>query len=599
MNLEEVNDIILHSSKEKKKHILKDLSFRIKLFTPTGHYHFIWLVQGLSKEEILYILDDELIPLLKEDERRTDKLNAIITSGNSYINEFLKKESIIAMIIDSYDSLKYFLSSLDLSFAQAYFNYIVSKNLNLDYLEGLNSNIQFEIIKQNINIIKDKKVTIDFLFTLKPKSLEYLFQDPYFANILINSKVGDIDAIIRKGVTIPINLQASNIIIDKYLQIVDINNFYDYVNNLDNNYYLKEEIIKRRRLIYTKKINSIDPKLNIFPEYTPLLEGTGSFPDFYLNYEISKLKGDKNKILFYLREVTITKMLEMTIDTFYQDLTYNFLKNVESMLSFISKYPKSLIPKERLEIYQQFLNYYNLSTIEQIELYNRLNNGRNHVNEFYDDFRTCKDASYRQIKDSIINLSEKEIVSTIDGINVYKYDGEEFKMMISRVLYPREKSEYPKDIWWKSSNKKVASLSLISDKNITTFGDPNTEVILGFDSFNPDNIMITYHKDAFTSDEGSRRIQGLYTPSELIDETVSYNEILISEKYEELKPSYVVCYDEIKEGDIRASELLGNIPLVIINTKKYNYKNGTDYSKNNYKYPSELYGNTTYRRKGA
>lgn len=599
MNEETVNKIILLSSKEEKKRILKDISFRKKLFTQEGHYPFVWLIQGLSKEEVLYILDDDLILLLKEDKRKNDKLNAIITSGNSYVNEFLKKESIIAMIIDSYDSLKYFLSSLDLSFARAYFCYIVNNNLSLNYLEVLNNVVQLEIIKQNINIIKGKSVTISFLFILKPKSIEYLLQDSYFANILIGSRVGDIDAIIRKGITLPINLQTSSIIIDKYLQIADINNFYDYVNNLDNNYYLKEEIIKRRRLIYTKKINSIDPKLEILPEYTPLLEGEGVYKDFHLNYEISKLKGDKNKILLYLREVTITKMLEMTIDTFYQDLTYNFLKNLESMLSFISKYPKSLIPKERLEVYKDLLDYYSLDTIRRVELYNKLNNGKNHAEEFYDDFRSCRNASYHEIKDSITSLKEKEIVSTIDGINVYKYDGEDFKMIISRVLYPREKSEYPKDVWWKSSNKKVASLSLISDKNITTFGDATTEVILGFDSFNPDNIMITYHKDAFTSDEGSNMVQRLYTSNELIEETESYNEILISENYEELKPSYVVCYDEIKEGDIRASKLLGNIPLVIINTKKYNYKNKNDFSKNNYKYPSELYGVTTYRRKGV
>ena len=158
---------------------------------------------------------------------------------------------------------------------------------------------------------------------------------------------------------------------------------------------------------------------------------------------------------------------------------------------------------------------------------------------------------------------------------------------------------FPDHIWWERNNKKVTSLSLISDKNITTFGDPNSDVILGFSNFNPANILITYHADAYTDDRGSQKISKLYTPDELIDKTKTYNEIQISEKYEYLHPSYVVCYDNIKEGDIRASKLLGGIPLVVINTQKYTYKKEGFISPSEDRYISsfEAYQNTNYRKK--
>ena len=60
------------------------------------------------------------------------------------------------------------------------------------------------------------------------------------------------------------------------------------------------------------------------------------------------------------------------------------------------------------------------------------------------------------------------------------------------------------------------------------------------------------------------------------------NEILINNS-DKLIPSYIVCYDEIKEGDIEASKCLDNIPIILINTKKYNQeKTSIDLTDNNY-----------------
>ena len=42
---------------------------------------------------------------------------------------------------------------------------------------------------------------------------------------------------------------------------------------------------------------------------------------------------------------------------------------------------------------------------------------------------------------------------------------------------------------------------------------------------------------------------------------------------ERVKPDYVICYDDIKEGDLKVAKNY-NLPIVLIDTKKYNFKDG-------------------------
>ena len=70
----------------------------------------------------------------------------------------------------------------------------------------------------------------------------------------------------------------------------------------------------------------------------------------------------------------------------------------------------------------------------------------------------------------------------------------------------------------------------------------------------------------------------MYTPQGLIDDTKGYNEIVYQEKnkniqLEKVKPDYVICYDDIKEGDLKVAKNY-NLPIVLIDTKKYNFKDG-------------------------
>ena len=255
MNIDE----ILQFSQENKKIYFKNNNFRTELFKDKNHYYFVWLVQGLKNEEVLYLLDDDIITFLEKDSRREDKLNAIMTSDNPYVNSFLKKERVIKMIIESYDRLRSYISYLEAYFARAFFNYIIDHDLS--YLSDLKEDVQLIVIKENLTILKEKKLPIDFLLNLSKNVVEFLLNnDLYFLTLLVNARADDIDVIVRKGVTLPIQVQTSKIVIDSYLKITDINKSWDYINNLENNPYLKNSIVEKRRKKYTEEINNVNSR---------------------------------------------------------------------------------------------------------------------------------------------------------------------------------------------------------------------------------------------------------------------------------------------------------------------------------------------------
>ena len=472
------------------------------------------------------------------------------------------------------------------------------KDIDIDNLIVTEEDEQLKFVKDKIDELKDMKVDIEFFLDLKPKAMEYLLNDSYFQNLVVNTRVDYIDIIAEKGINLPINIQTDNDVIIKYASIEDVNKYFEYTNNLYNNEYLLEAVRKKRNLYYDELMNSIDPKLHIFEKYIYIYKGLSSFDEPMLEFQFEKVSSNKDKSLKFLQELTITKMLEITVDRFYHDLTYNFLKNISSMLDYIGKAKINILPLNRLTYYRNFLNYYNLSMEERIDLYNDLkNNGRNNMTDFYDDFKSIKNYANKKIKDSLFRIDKTALKAKKTGEKYCELNGEDFKMLVTSTYFPRFSTKYPDRIWDDKHILKASSLSLIGNNNIRTFRDPFEKVVLGFTDYNIDNVMVTYENDAYTDNKGSNRVQKFYTPSELINKTDYYNEIQISEEYDRLKPSYIVCYDTIKEGDRVASKILGNIPFVIINTSRYNYKDKFHIDRDVYKFPAEASGTVSYRNK--
>ena len=168
-------------------------------------------------------------------------------------------------------------------------------------------------------------------------------------------------------------------------------------------------------------------------------------------------------------------------------------------------------------------------------------------------------------------------------------------MVINHTNISRDKQD--SNIFW-CEEKNYVSMSLIGDSYLKTFRDPNDYVILGFNDFNIDNIMHLYKSDSYSQKEfGSNRVPTVENSDNLLKITEGYNEILMKES-RKLKPSYVVCYDTIKQGDILTSRHFGNIPLIVINTQKYNTSiTNINPEKDTYITPVEAYIIDSYKRK--
>ena len=529
MNIKDEYEYVKKLPREIKGNYLKNNSFRKRLFTSEGHYPFVWLVQELEGDELLYLLDDDLIPFLLNDEKLSDKLNAIMTCGNSYNNLFLKKEKIIEAIYNNSNSLKIFLRYLDKEFAKNYLNYLLSTG-DLSSFSYLNPSIQLEMLKNSSNFEKIKSLKLDsnFFIELSKEAIEYLFNDKYFENLFLDMNIYNISYVIKKGVTLPNYLINSNILINKYLSIDNIIIFLEFLTDLEkNNAYLKDILKDKKKQEYDDKVR---------------------------NYSIV----DK-------------ELLELIIVFNYEEIPYNFLKNVSSIISYIKQIDKILIPTNRYQIYEKLINFSSLTKDDKIKLYHEIGNNKNAMAEFYDDFKTCLNDSYKDIKDSVtdINNLKSYSLSSKYGVCVYELNGEPFKFLINHTRMNRDNLNHH-SAW--NSLKKYASLSVISNTCFGTYRSPYSNVIVGFNQFDYMNIAHVYHSDSYTSNEfGSKSILELYTIDNLLKNTKGYNEILMKNS-NLLKPSCIICYDEIKIGDIEASKLLGNIPLVLLYTNKYNVK---------------------------
>ena len=547
---------ILNLPNDKLKQYLKDNEFRKRLFSSDGHYPFVWLVQDLYNEQLLFLLDDNIIPLLKNDNRLGDKLNAIMTCGNAYNNEFLKKKEVIEMIINKINELHYFIESLNIDFGINYFKYLVEVG-KLNYIEYLNEDVQLEILKdkENVEIIKNKKVEYNFLGLLGKSSIEYLLNDSYFENIFLNSPINFIANIIKRGVKLPTKFHYSNVLIEKYLQIEDPIIFIECLIDLgEENFYLKDVIKAKREKINVQKVESIDTKLGIFKEYVK-----------YLNCDdedVLELGDTYEKRLNKLQSITSNKLLDIIIGMNYEDVPYNFLKNLQNIINYVENNDINMIPIDRLNIYKKILKFKKLSIEDKIFLFYELNNRKTALTEFYDDYKSCYNDSLIKMKNNCLKVEnlKKSSLSDKYNLNIYELNGEKFKMLINHTYMHRNDND-PNMTW--GDNQKVASLSLIGDKCLQTFRNPKNYVILGFNDFDYQNIMHIYHSDSMSAHEfSSKRVIDLLNPDDLIAQTVNYNEILMKNS-NKLKPSYVVCYD------VAASRKLGNIPIVLIHTDKY------------------------------
>ena len=572
---------ILSLPRNERINLLTNKIIRKRFMDDDAHYPFVWLVQQLDSIELKYFIDSSYLTDILNNDRSVDKINAIMSSINPYATDVLLDDRVISLILDSSTNLSTYLHNLDYRIGHKIIDYDIKNNTDhFNMLSNYKTTDQLDIFNQEyiIKLLNYKELSSRFLINLNGRVIERLLSYEKFQTIFLKSTIYDINIMINNGLIIPKRLFESNTLIDKYIKL-DTNRYRDYVNNLMHKNYEFYEIVEKKRFKYVdNKINSITndildeyqnfDKNNIFNNY-----------DYKTASKLQSVMNDEDKLNEYFKYSTKEKLLEMIIDVFFKDVPYNFLQNLKAIINY-SKDNPNYIP-HNIDIYNTLLNFNELSINNIINFFNKYKN-EDLATDFYDDFRKARNTAYEEINNGITKFDRssklyKKDVSNDIGIDIYELNGEDFYLYIHSSRSGR---------WM--NNKKTLCLSLISNNNINTIDSDC--IIFGFSKLNIDNIMHMYHTDSFTKHEqGTSKIHDILTKEELIKQTISYNEILYKEEAA-FKPDYIVCFDTIDDNDTNIAREL-NIPIVLINSKKYTKKSGSleRLDENNYIDGSDTY----------
>ena len=581
MDAKQLYKYIISLPSNKRVDLLTNGTIRQRFLSDDAHYPFVWLVQQLNGIELKYFIDSTYLTDILSNNRAIDKVNAIMSSCNSYATDVLLDDRVIALILDSSTNLSTYLHNLDYRIGHKIIDYdIKNGTYHLNMLSNYKTSEQLNIFNSEyiVKLLKYNGLPDRFLIDLKGKVIEKLLNYEKFQSMFLNSTIYDINIMISNGLIIPKRLFNSTTLIDKYVKL-DTNRYRDYVNSLMYNNYEFYEIVEKERVKYVdNKVNSI--KNDILEEYNNF-DKTNIFKvyDYKTASKLYSIKDDDNKLNEFFKYSAKEKLLEMIIDVFFKDVPYNFMQNLKTVINYSKDNPK-YIPRN-IDIYNTLISFNELSVDSIINFFNKYKN-EDLATIFYDDFRKARNTAYEEINNGITKLDKnsklykKDMAEDI-GVDTYELNGEDFYLYIHSS----------RSGFWKN-NQKTICLSLISHDNINTID--NDEVIFGFSRLKIDNIMHMYHSDAFSArEQGTHKIHDIETKENLIKKTTSYNEILYKEE-DGFKPDYIVCFDFIDDNDRNIARELG-IPIVVINSKKYTKKSGSleRLDKDNYLDGSDTY----------
>lgn len=283
---------------------------------------------------------------------------------------------------------------------------------------------------------------------------------------------------------------------------------------------------------------------------------------------------------------------------------YNF-QPIEEALEKFNKFHN--IPEDFKEKYINLINFINKilnSTDEEIIKVsknidaNKIDQYKNLVDSFEKDvYVLFKKQFSDDLKDRnrqmINSVPSKKIINEKGNVDVYELNGVPFTMLIHTVAdNPRSKNngEGKKIVedpsYWNANinANNFISTSLISNKFYRGYFSETSPLIFGFYDIPWYDLKYLNDYDAGTNRdcpadcfEGNNIDYRKFNNNvdELIESTLkrgSYNEVVLKRVDEEtnkkIQPNYIVCFDEINDVSIKASQQF-NIPICLINTKYY------------------------------
>lgn len=456
-------------------------------------------------------------------------------------------------------------------------------------------------IKQNPTL-GDNKVTEILLNNQIPQLIQ-IIEKGYFAGLkYIYENMPESHHVIDRNPNLKIELFdlefIENINKDAFKNIFNGLNTYlpwaDIISKIkeNKNYELIEDILNIGGL-YTEKLREIseeDLKKNIFDIF-PEKQTKEIFLNKYFDIDLISIP-KLEKFYDAIKKEEFTKEFIEEYGTTMNMLTLIF----EGDAASLKEYSKMMDKSKKLE-YKKMIEECEIEGNKIIK-----NHFSNDVNE-----------KYKKMKKTV----KHEIIKTESGkdIDVYELSGEEFTMLVHRVIENRmsENNEISKEIrtnpekFMTSNANDFISCSLISDICMATYGqlDSIDELTFGFSNIPSENIKLINCKDAGTNrdakelnnehgnDAMGAEAHSFISTSELIQRTLinniklneaapgaqkcdaRYNEVVLSRQIgnsnERMQPDYLVCMDRIGQCSLKAAEYYG-IPIYLIDSKKYKMK---------------------------
>ena len=570
------------------------------------------------KGEILNLLDDEGVELLKKYSYIEDRITYILNYSN-YVDLLFNNQKFLDLFLST-DISKYYASlknlnnktydlivnrclelNKDINLTGQLISYF-NKDYRLKFIDKYDypNDLIYEMLKRNPKLLGKKileKYNIDLTshnISIKGlidagKSLafdemakrngdSFVSSDGeifFLSSDLLNTEVA-------QKLWNELNVYEYRFLINDANYCGDPTNLNNYAKAKEEEFILNTDYPKIYQNIFNmiNKLSNLDSSSNEYRDiFRNLIRQIQIFPNEYTNLRELIFNGEFAEAINLITKSLDEKKSDYIIDYHFEENYYNVMYDLRELLEFY--YAGNIdIPEDRLYLYQKIVNIDMLSSQEKIELHNELKQ-YNMMEIFYDDMtfarKKVREAlkDYAMVKEELVKFKDEEL-SNEYGVDVYNINDNPFFAIVKSGI--RAEDSLPVG----------HSYSLVGNGCISVFSGLNSSNTYVYDAsdLNPEQIVHIFPEDSFTlyqpfsfTDKATNRVEQLMMPDELLYNKRTYNEVLILEqgkkqtdidsRIPKLKRIALYCVDKITAKDVEMAKI-NDMGIMLINSKNYN-----------------------------
>lgn len=543
----------------KSKYNLKNISDVISVLKDLDYLTFVYYYSTLNVLDRREFINPNVFEAVIDDKNCTKKLSFVLNRYNAIPSVLMLKFGYKIVFFEDNFYVKNF-SIIDLN--RVYSSLLKKGKINIDVLSKILNLMDYKIVLEFIN--QNSIMKLDG-YNLLIKNI--MFKDILSINDYFN---GDIEVIKL------FNLDELSFFINAYKgdlnKIFNSKEYINYVSHITDPLFY-------RSIIYQLEDLRIDTYIieNIHRKY--IRKYLDSYDDTLrdsFEFNLSFFNKCKSTIQIYRNYNEY--IFNLIIEILFQDFSYNVLFDIKEIINLTNSVGINIINEEHLNMYKFIYRMKNVDVKTQMNFYKKYKDS-NLIEMFYDDMKLLRDYTHKDLVDSSIDLNKRpelynKELSDKYRVPVYYLNGEKFNAIIR--CHRRFKNEGISRNHAFNIGLDGYSFSMISDRNITTFNDPNLMITLVYSDIDSDYIAHVSNSDSYSkvdrriNDYETKKINKLYTSDLLMDNTFnfSFNELVIMANERGIKPTAVLCYDNITIYDINLANEF-KIPILLINSKSY------------------------------